>query len=288
MVKNWSQEATFEHDWDCVTMASWRKYPSPLSPQVIDVDVLERNVDTATGVLHTRRLLTIKSPVPWIARSVMGSDEVCYVLEDSEVNPITKSMKLRSKNVSFAELMLVEEIMEYSVHEGTNTWTSLHQDTEVRIFPAWLAKLEDLYAQNASQNAGNGRKVLREICETMEKEAREGFEGLRDLAVVAVDVAVDTAKVQVEHLASTAETVVDKTVDTVNTVHEKTQQIRGETVAVLRRISMPLSSIVKCEGEESSTKESIADSKIFSDSSHPFANSLDDIDFLSYDRMYRK
>ena len=42
----------FDRPWSLVTFAAWNKYPNENSPQVLHVDVLDRHVDPATGVLH--------------------------------------------------------------------------------------------------------------------------------------------------------------------------------------------------------------------------------------------
>lgn len=39
----------FDHPWNQVTLANWRKYPNSMSPHILNVDVLERSVDPATG-----------------------------------------------------------------------------------------------------------------------------------------------------------------------------------------------------------------------------------------------
>lgn len=78
--------------------ASWRKYPNPLNPCVVGLDVLDRQL--SNGVLKTQRLISTEWGMPQWAASLLGADKVSYALEQSEVDPKKKTMTLVSKNVS--------------------------------------------------------------------------------------------------------------------------------------------------------------------------------------------
>jgi hypothetical protein len=55
------------HPWERVTYAFWKKYPNPMSPHVVDIDVLDRHIDDE-GRLQTTRLITCKDKIPdWIS-----------------------------------------------------------------------------------------------------------------------------------------------------------------------------------------------------------------------------
>lgn len=62
----------FDRPWNVVTFAAWNKYPNDNSPQVLNVDILNRSVNPETGVLHTERLLTCRQNLPsileWVRR----------------------------------------------------------------------------------------------------------------------------------------------------------------------------------------------------------------------------
>lgn len=49
--------------------AAMRKYPNPMNPSVVGVDVLDRHVD-ASGKLHSHRLLSTEWGIPSIVKSV--------------------------------------------------------------------------------------------------------------------------------------------------------------------------------------------------------------------------
>lgn len=57
------------HPWEMVTKAAMQKYPNPMNPSVVGVDVLDRNVDQQ-GRLHSKRLLSTEWGLPSIVKSV--------------------------------------------------------------------------------------------------------------------------------------------------------------------------------------------------------------------------
>lgn len=57
------------HPWDTVIKAAMRKYPNPMNPCVVGVDVLERSVDSR-GRLHSHRLLSTEWGLPGLVRAV--------------------------------------------------------------------------------------------------------------------------------------------------------------------------------------------------------------------------
>ena len=57
------------HPWDTVIKAAMRKYPNPMNPSVVGVDVLERSVDSR-GRLHSHRLLSTEWGLPGLVRAV--------------------------------------------------------------------------------------------------------------------------------------------------------------------------------------------------------------------------
>ncbi|XP_048451444.1 PRELI domain containing protein 3A-like [Rhincodon typus] len=57
------------HPWETVIKAAMRKYPNPMNPNVVGVDVLERNLDTR-GRLHSHRLLSTEWGLPSIVIAV--------------------------------------------------------------------------------------------------------------------------------------------------------------------------------------------------------------------------
>ncbi|XP_012882618.1 PREDICTED: protein slowmo homolog 1 [Dipodomys ordii] len=99
-MKIWSSEHVFGHPWDTVIKAAMRKYPNPMNPCVVGVDVLERGVD-GSGRLHSLRLLSTEWGLPMLARAILGTSRTStYVEERSVVDPAEKKMELCSTNIS--------------------------------------------------------------------------------------------------------------------------------------------------------------------------------------------
>ncbi len=58
----------FRHPWETVTTAAWRKYPNPLNPNVVGLDVIDRKVDKK-GILKSHRLMRTEWGLPkWVTQ----------------------------------------------------------------------------------------------------------------------------------------------------------------------------------------------------------------------------
>ena len=70
-MKIWSSEHVFNHSWDNVVKAALQKYPNPLNPSVVGVDVIDRVIDNERALIKSHRLLTTTwSFPPWIAKLI--------------------------------------------------------------------------------------------------------------------------------------------------------------------------------------------------------------------------
>lgn len=75
-MKIWSSEHTFNHSWDNVVKAALQKYPNPLTPGVIGVDVVDRIHEN--GVIKSHRLMMTQwSVAPWISK-LLGNNNIKY------------------------------------------------------------------------------------------------------------------------------------------------------------------------------------------------------------------
>ena len=105
----------FRHTWDRVTQALWRKYPNKLNPNVVAVDVLDRRVDE-DGNLHSVRVLGTNWNMPTFVTAMLGMPDMCYALEYSIVDPVKKTMTLKSVNYTFSSVTEVIESIKYSLN----------------------------------------------------------------------------------------------------------------------------------------------------------------------------
>ena len=57
-MKIWTTEHVFNYSWETVTKSQLQKHPNPLQPAVLATDVISRRVDSASGILHSHRIIS--------------------------------------------------------------------------------------------------------------------------------------------------------------------------------------------------------------------------------------
>eukprot|EP00483_Globobulimina_turgida_P003695 UN03701 len=183
MVKWFLSRHVFELPWESVTNAWWQKYPNTHSLQVTEVDTIDRSLDTTTGELITRRLISARlNPPSWM--SAIGFPNYCYVLEETRVNPHSKNMILKSVNVTGNSLLQIQETCNYSVADGdgNNNKTLYEQSAAITsCVPLVYNAIESYSLGIHSGNATKGLKAMEELCEKYVKLGQEGFNEILNL-----------------------------------------------------------------------------------------------------------
>ncbi|XP_058418374.1 PRELI domain containing protein 3B isoform X3 [Diceros bicornis minor] len=153
-MKIWTSEHVFDHPWETVTTAAMQKYPNPMNPSVVGVDVLDRRIDPS-GKLHSHRLLSTEWGLPSIVKSLIGAARTkTYVQEHSVVDPVEKTMELKSTNISFTNMVSVDERLVYKPHPQDPEKTVLTQEAIITVKGVSLSSyLEGLMASTISSNA---------------------------------------------------------------------------------------------------------------------------------------
>jgi len=171
-MKIWTSEHTFNHPWETVATAAWRKYPNPHNPAVIGTDVVERRV--VDGVLHSHRLVSSKWYFPRWAQALIGSAKICYASEQSEVNPTARQMILRTINLTFCRHIAVNETLKYTQHPTDPSKTLLTQEAVVTVKGVPLTNyMEDLLTNTISNNAGKGRQAMEWVINKLNSEVKD-------------------------------------------------------------------------------------------------------------------
>uniref|UniRef100_A0A3Q3LIK5 PRELI domain containing protein 3B-like n=1 Tax=Mastacembelus armatus TaxID=205130 RepID=A0A3Q3LIK5_9TELE len=175
----WTDGSGRGHPWETVTKAAMQKYPNPMNPSVFGVDVLDRNVDTE-GRLHSTRLLSTEWGLPAMAKSIIGVTRTCtYVREHSVVDPKEKTFELKSTNISFTNLVSVDEKLTYKPHPQDPEKTVLTQEALISVKGISLSSyLEGLMAKTISVNASKGREAMEWVIRRLNTE-------IEDLAATA-------------------------------------------------------------------------------------------------------
>ncbi|XP_043977915.1 PRELI domain containing protein 3B isoform X2 [Gambusia affinis] len=199
--------SAYLHPWEMVTKAAMQKYPNPMNPSVFGVDVLDRNLDQQ-GRLHSKRLLSTEWGLPSIVKSLIGNVRTCtYIQESSIVDPKEKMFELQSSNITFTNMVSVDERLTYKPHpEDPEKYIScysfsfsfcvvncdvlnflsdffqiiilfrtiLTQEAIISVKGISLSSyLEGVMANTISTNAGKGREAMEWVIRRLNAEIEE-------------------------------------------------------------------------------------------------------------------
>ncbi|KAF6284719.1 PRELI domain containing 3B [Rhinolophus ferrumequinum] len=121
-----------------------QKYPNPMNPSVVGVDVLDRHVDPS-GKLHSHRLLSTEWGLPSIVKSI-----------------------------SFTNMVSVDERLVYKPHPQDPEKTVLTQEAIITVKGVSLSSyLEGLMANTISSNANKGREAMEWVIHQLNAEIEE-------------------------------------------------------------------------------------------------------------------
>jgi len=177
-MKIFSTEHLFEYSWEQVSCANWKKYPNEMSTHVVAVDVLRREVDASTGVLRTERLITCKQAIPSWLLALVGGQDVSYIREVSEVNPVSRTLTLRSVNLTMNHLLSVYEIVTYSPDPSRpNESTLFTQEAQITAYASFrrlCSKIEDWSVDRFGQNAALGKAGFESVLKQVTQKVQDG------------------------------------------------------------------------------------------------------------------
>ncbi|EFZ01876.1 hypothetical protein MHUMG1_09118 [Metarhizium humberi] len=169
-MKVFSNAVTYNYSWDEVSTANWRKYGpwNNKSEHVIAVDTLSRTVDPETGILRTERLITCKQSAPDWLKTLMGNSmDVSYVFEASYVDPARKTLTMVSQNLTWSNLVNVQEEVTYT--PLGNHQTQFQQSARVTaLCGGWQRiknSIEDTLVTRFKENAVKGREGFERVLE---------------------------------------------------------------------------------------------------------------------------
>lgn len=174
----------FNYPWEQVSAANWKKYPNEMSTQVMAVDILRREVDPKTRILKTERLITCEQSIPSWLRFLVGGMNKSYVREISEVDPINKTLIMRSINLTMNNLLQVYEVVTYKPdpNDPLNK-TVFYQEAQITAYASIARicnKVEEWSVDRFDFNAKRGKigfeSVLKQV-HTNWNEVRTAIEG---------------------------------------------------------------------------------------------------------------
>lgn len=144
-----------------------------MNTNVLGIDTVERNVNLS-GALQSHRILSTEWGLSsWITRLV-GMDQLCYVSEHSEVNPKTRTMRLKSRNLTFCNVVTIDEQLVYAPHPTDSNSTLLRQESIVTVRGVPMADyMENLIKSTMSSKAGQGRQAIEWVISRLKEETQE-------------------------------------------------------------------------------------------------------------------
>lgn len=171
-MKIWTSEHIFNHPWEKVVEAAWRKYPNPMNPAVTGIDVVDREV--SDGVLLTKRIVASKWGLPGWALSIVGPVSIFYAREYSAVNPAERTMELKTRNLTFGSMIAVDETVRYESDPDDPSKTKLSQEAVVTVQGIPLCSyVENLLTSKISHNACKGRQAIEWVIDKIETEVKD-------------------------------------------------------------------------------------------------------------------
>ena len=94
--------------WPIVSLAFFLRYPNPHAAHVASCDVISR-IPTDNGTLLTTRLILKRGALPkWAPQGIVSRAE-SWIIEESEVDPVSGVVRCTTKNLDHVKVMRVEE-----------------------------------------------------------------------------------------------------------------------------------------------------------------------------------
>ena len=169
-MKIYSSQQEFEYSWEEVSTNNWRKYCSwnNQSSHVIGVDTISRTLDPATNILRTERLITCKQNLPQWLRGFTGAQDTSLVYEVSYVDPAAKKVTMCSQNMTWSELLSVQETVVYKPSQTPGQTTFEQQAKIIALCGGWQKiknTIEEFTVERFRQNAAKGREGFERVLE---------------------------------------------------------------------------------------------------------------------------
>lgn len=176
-MKVFSNTVTYNYSWEEVSTANWQKYGpwNNKSEHVTAVDIISRSVDDKTGVLRTERLISCKQSAPEWMKPIIGSMDESLVYEASYVDPTNKTLTMVSQNLTWSNLINVQEEVVYRPNgKGQTDFTQTANITA--LCGGWQRiknSVEDAMITRFRENAVKGREGFERVLEMSRKAFAE-------------------------------------------------------------------------------------------------------------------
>lgn len=245
-MKFWSSACEFDAPWKQATEAVWKKYPNEHQPNVQHIDVLDRKI-TADGKLLTTRLFGSHFSFPKLITTLLGLPEICYAIEQSEVDLKTQQMTQRMINLTFGSVLTVNEKLVYSQSKENPSKTCLDQSAKVTIagipFPDYF---ENMIVTRFDSTSTLGRKAIQQKIQTVTVEGiLNTIE--RELSVLTSEINRATLDMKFNLTERVLELYrdLDRAAGLINTeIQSFSEKLQSEFLQVIKTLDSELSQVV--------------------------------------------
>ncbi|OCT88680.1 PRELI domain-containing protein 1, mitochondrial [Xenopus laevis] len=204
MVKYFLGMSILKNSWDQVSAAFWQRYPNPYSKHVLTEDILYREV-TPDHKLLTRRLLTKTNRLPRWAERIFPANvaQAVHVIEDSIIDPLSRTMTTYTWNINHVSIMSVEERCVYCENSENSNWTEIKREAWVssKVF-GFTRAIQEFGLARFKSNVTKAMKGFEFILgkmhgdvphRTLVETAKEATEKAKETALAAKEKAKDLA-----------------------------------------------------------------------------------------------
>ncbi|KAK4575147.1 Phospholipid metabolism protein [Recurvomyces mirabilis] len=158
----------FDYSWEEVSTNNWRKYCpwNDKAEHVLAVDTLSRSLDSETHILRTERLITVKQAAPALMKRFLGAEDTSYVYEVSYVDPQAKRVTMLSQNMTWSELLSVQEKVQYTASLAPGKTTFEQSAKIIALCGGWQKiknTIEEFSVERFKQNAVKGREGFERV-----------------------------------------------------------------------------------------------------------------------------
>ncbi|XP_033756983.1 PRELI domain-containing protein 1, mitochondrial-like [Pecten maximus] len=163
-MKYYTGSYLFPFQWDQVATAYWQKYSLHKSKHIISEDVLSRQI--IEGKLFTKRLInkSVNYAEKVVNRLTRNRDKKTWVIEESIVDPVTKTMITYTRNIGHRDLAVVEEKCVYKANP--EKIDEVVQDKSAWIYSDQLffgKIIQNIVYQNFKRRAGKSSGELHSV-----------------------------------------------------------------------------------------------------------------------------
>ncbi|VDN02626.1 unnamed protein product [Thelazia callipaeda] len=173
-MKFWTSEHVFDHPWDTVARAAWRKYPNPMNCAITGIDILSQFLHI-NGSLRSERIIQSRFSIPTWVTTLTGFSGTQYSYEVTEINPTKKEMTLVTRNMNAGRFLRVDERLIYKPDPLDEKRTILQQEAVVNVdLPAFAGYCEKTFLNIYETNARMGRKGLEWVIDQFNSSSKSG------------------------------------------------------------------------------------------------------------------